>query len=749
MLHIFRCLALPSQPVPSGRSGFLPQISKRRTAGSYRKFSLITASLVLIAFIAPFANAQSVLIDDWTESSTVNAEGTSDTAGRSAEAPSSILGDFRNIYAEAQGSGQISYVGVGGFRSAEFANSTSSTGIIRIIWDGQALYPINPSDAQDGVNDPVDYSDLSQGLTDSTYFNPIGLRDADGDVNKGVDLEGTGCLSGDNAQGISLLFGSTDQGTVTIIVDVFTDDQNWSRATVQQDFENDQVFTFFFNGDTSQDNVFSAQGGTGADFSDVGAIVLTLEALTEATDLDFASPVLADCGTDLGDAPGEAIGDNEVSYRVLAREVGANSLDVNPNTGEFTIGSSNFEDPEERDLRGPHHTIGGPFLGLTTNDTDGEEDGQPSSSAMDDDADGNDDEQAATLSDLGIDDVGDQEFQSCDGIVMDPDTTPSLDRENWYCTEIKVSNPTDSWAQAVGWVDFRGSGSFDNLCGTDSGAGSGSSGLVEYGDFSNPENHFCERSSSTLIVGSTGLSNADGQTCSVTVSSGDTLDQNGDFTGGNVPPGCEGTLVMTWDLTNVLNDTTLNQTFARFRISTDRFENSDGTGFFTEAGPSPFAYASDGEVEDHSLEAGTLPVSISGFETIESRSGLEVRWSTVSETENVGFYLWNYSGGELELLTPKMIPSKATDAANPQDYSYTIPRSQGSDIGRLAITAVDNRGKEEMYGLFDIDASYGRDDASTPIDWQGIRAAAESRLATLGFQRMGETWRANSQAPIR
>ena len=155
--------------------------------------------------------------------------------------------------------------------------------------------------------------------------------------------------------------------------------------------------------------------------------------------------------------------------------------------------------------------------------------------------------------------------------------------------------------------------------------------------------------------------------------------------------------------------------------------------FFATDGPAPFGFVEDGEVEDYVITGGTLPVSISGFESRKTREGLEVSWSTVSETENVGFYLWNYAGGELELLTPDMIPSKTGDAAHPQDYSYTIRRSKGSQIGKLAITAVDNRGKEEMYGLFGIDATYGRGDASTPIDWAGHSHCCRSAACDAGL----------------
>lgn len=355
------------------------------------------------------------------------------------------------------------------------------------------------------------------------------------------------------------------------------------------------------------------------------------------------------------------------------------------------------------------------------NDTDGEEDGQPSADATDDGA-----ENGVELANFAA--VGSGEAVSCDGVDMLND--PGTDQFE-YCAAVRVANPTATDAQLAGWVDFDGSGQFGNDCASTDGQIAAD----------------CERSAAEVIVGDTGLDDIGAGTCSESnANKGDTIG-GPNFDDGNVPANCEGVVVVVWRYTS--SDTlTTDQTFSRFRITTDTERGFFGSSTSVDddrTSPAPWGFQADGEVEDHELTAGTLPVSISGFEARETREGLNVSWSTVSETENVGFYLWGYDGREMTLLTPDMIPSKTGDAAHPQDYSHSLTNEQRAGIDQLAITAVDNRGNEEMYGLFDIDERYGRSDASTAIPWDSIRNATEMRLASLGFRSTGETWRAGTR----
>jgi hypothetical protein len=198
---------------------------------------------------------------------------------------------------------------------------------------------------------------------------------------------------------------------------------------------------------------------------------------------------------------------------------------------------------------------------------------------------------------------------------------------------------------------------------------------------------------------------------------------------GNIPPGCEGVVVLTWDVGNVFDRITLGETFARFRISTDPFASgATGCGFLQESGPTPYCFADDGEVEDHKLEVGQLPASIHAFESAWTENGLEITWGTVSETENVGFYIWGFDGEELHLLTPELIPSEAMDAVTPHQYRFVIADEKVRSMQSLAVTALDIYGTEEIFGMYKVDGAFGRESVAAPIDWASIRAKAESQM---------------------
>jgi hypothetical protein len=360
---------------------------------------------------------------------------------------------------------------------------------------------------------------------------------------------------------------------------------------------------------------------------------------------------------------------------------------------------------------GPRHVVGGPWMPdfeievgtlgdpEVANDTSAETDGQP-----DDDADADQANDGVELADLS--DQPASGGVTCDGVFLE-----NSEETFYYCAAVRVANPTSDVARLVGWVDFVGTGDFDGSI---------------------------DRSLPTLLVGERGLADFEGS-CS---DSG--LDAGEQLTAGNwgIPPNCEGVVVVVWQYTG--NDTlTTEKTFARFRISTDTRDNFDSD-------PSPMGFLADGEIEDHALDAGTIPVSIHAFESRYIREGLEVVWSTASETHNQGFYLWGEtSRGGFELLTPEMVASTATDIAQPNVYRVVVPGLQPGSVRDLVITAVDYFGKEDMYGYFRVGEAFGRENPTDNIDWHDIRVQAESRLQRLGHVRQGALWRANTQRVSR
>ncbi|MBB6087582.1 putative repeat protein (TIGR01451 family) [Wenzhouxiangella marina] len=364
---------------------------------------------------------------------------------------------------------------------------------------------------------------------------------------------------------------------------------------------------------------------------------------------------------------------------------------------------------------GPHHVISGPWMAAYgnavgnpgANDTDADTDGIASVLADGDLGD----EQGVALADFRSFSTG--QAVSCDGVEMTNDPVGDVFE---YCAAVRVVNPTGSDAQLVGWVDFGGSGVFGNTCGTD--------GQISAN---------CGRSAAAVRVGATGLVDSGGSCSASGLAAGSSIG-GADFTTGNIPANCEGVVVLVWRYT-AADSLTLNDTFARFRITTD-----STNGFFSD--PSPFGFQTDGEVEDHLMDSGTIPVSIHAFESTFTREGLEVRWSTASETNNQGFYVWGVTrGGGLELLTPEMIPSKAEGIVEPQHYTEVIRGVSRGEIGDLVITAVDNFGAEEMYGYFRVGGAFGRENDADQIDWTPIRQAAENRMRGRGYRAIGNAWR--------
>jgi sulfur carrier protein ThiS len=134
------------------------------------------------------------------------------------------------------------------------------------------------------------------------------------------------------------------------------------------------------------------------------------------------------------------------------------------------------------------------------------------------------------------------------------------------------------------------------------------------------------------------------------------------------------------------------------------------------------------------LSPGTVPVGIHAFTSRSVASGLEISWSTVSENENIGFYIWGDNGRQFELLTPEMIPAQAGDVMTSREYSATLSSKAVQNVQDLVITAVDQNGKEEMYGMFSIGGAYGRDAIAAPIDWAGIRMETAENVARHGLE---------------
>lgn len=250
-----------------------------------------------------------------------------------------------------------------------------------------------------------------------------------------------------------------------------------------------------------------------------------------------------------------------------------------------------------------------------------------------------------------------------------------------FLIDLYVTNLTGASALACGWIDFNNDGEFDNA--------DTSVGATE-----------AERDCAAVPDGS--------------ISTGQVPDR----------------VRLEFIVPNDLDQTNTSGFYARFRITSD---------WSSAAAASPLGAASNGEIEDHQLQASTLPVSISRFETRDVSGGLELRWTTVSETHNAGYVIYGDRGRGVERLTPTPIAAIDGDPTLVREYRHVLPGVRSEQLRDLAVVAIDYEGKEEVYGLFEPGRAYGERGVSSPVDWRTIAAQAVQRTAALAAVRGQET----------
>jgi len=242
-----------------------------------------------------------------------------------------------------------------------------------------------------------------------------------------------------------------------------------------------------------------------------------------------------------------------------------------------------------------------------------------------------------------------------------------------FSVTVPVLNDTGASALLCGWIDFNDNGTFEN---TDTAAGATNA----------------ERACADVPDG--------------LVSTGTNPD----------------TITLDFIIPDDFADTSssMDTFMGRFRITSDWSDETVAT---------LSGEAQDGEVEDIQIDNSTLPVSVSSFSSMDGENGLEVRWSTVSETRNAGFYLWGDRGNGVELLTPDPIPAEPGDPLTPRSYRVELAGVRTDEVTDLALSAVDYQGDEEVYGLFQPARAYGEHAKPAPIRWNAIAAQVASRSA--------------------
>jgi len=288
------------------------------------------------------------------------------------------------------------------------------------------------------------------------------------------------------------------------------------------------------------------------------------------------------------------------------------------------------------------------------------------------DADRNDQSSAGAIGDDNDADGDDEQ-----GVNL-----PSSGLDNgMYTATVTATNQTANDALLCGWFDFSQSGDFQNQANSETGAG----------DPDPPSNPtaVAERSCTAVPAGT----------------------DNASFE-------------LDW-MVNPGSRTNRGEFSFRFRLSTDpTFLDADTLA--------PTGTLVDGEVEDHTVNITSLPVSVAAFDSAWTGSGLRVEWTTVSETRNIGFEIWGRDGEGWRVLGDDMVPSQVSDAVTPQRYSVTLSGVGRGGLERIALTAIDTRGREEMYGMFEVGRRYGKAVQPASIDWSAVAAGNQQRLLQRG-----------------
>lgn len=249
--------------------------------------------------------------------------------------------------------------------------------------------------------------------------------------------------------------------------------------------------------------------------------------------------------------------------------------------------------------------------------------------------------------------------------------------EGEYCVTVNVTNTSGSGAQLVGWLDMNDDGDFLDA---------NERSLPRLGGFTSGN-------------------------------SGDAT-----FTTANIPTGTSNlTRVLVWSGRPGAN--LASDTYLRLRLTTD-------ASFMSDSSPQPTGLAADGEVEDHLIPANTLPVTLASVQSQVVGNALELRFTTASETDHVGFTIEERGDTGMRVLRD-LIASGNSVSTETRAYSVRLPSVPAS--GAFYIVDHDIHGRRTAHGPFAVGARIGQDLSNDRFDWTATASAvAQARGNTTG-----------------
>lgn len=194
-------------------------------------------------------------------------------------------------------------------------------------------------------------------------------------------------------------------------------------------------------------------------------------------------------------------------------------------------------------------------------------------------------------------------------------------------------------------------------------------------------------------------------------------------TSGIIGPGDSVTLSYDYTYTSTEENVTLSTT-----------TNTYWTNDSAELGDTTATGVSEQSTVSCTSTASATPVTLASARVV-GRSGEPVlRWSTATESSNLGFNVYVEGRDGWERVNEELIPSREVDSTAPAHYALELPGT-GS---RYTIEDVALDGTTTLHGPFRRTRSHGSRPDVEPVDWGAARAEAEE----LRRGRPGSTGRA-------
>lgn len=116
----------------------------------------------------------------------------------------------------------------------------------------------------------------------------------------------------------------------------------------------------------------------------------------------------------------------------------------------------------------------------------------------------------------------------------------------------------------------------------------------------------------------------------------------------------------------------------------------------------------------------TLPVTIAYVYPQETANGLDVDFSTSSETANIGFNIYAVKGKKWTKLNETIIPG-ALDSFEPRDYHVSLSVPSDFNVKKIGIAGIDGNGKEDRHGPFKVGRESGTKAKAIKVDWKKVK----------------------------